>query len=482
MRNKKTGKWIASLLITMLTVFGLGQTMMHAEGVAEGPLTDVIITKVQTDDKVKDMTLEQLRDGVDVATYFTDGKPLQGVSFTWYSVTKEQLATMEATPASYDTAAEVTAFVGAPGTATAETGANGQVTIPNLPEGHYWVVENAKGTIVDARAVPFGLILPFTNLTGDGYLRTIHVYPKNTLTDDEPEIEKTVDESNVAIGDLNTWTVSIDIPVGIEDYDHFSFYDNIDSRLDFEGLNHVIAAADGINLIKGTDYTVNYVAPRLDVVFTQSGRVKLKNADPKKVDVTIKTRVNYTAIMGDDIENTATLEFDNGHGTEGTKEPEVPPYVHTGGRAFVKRDGNSEATLKDAEFKIKNEAGKFVTVGDSGVITFDDTGTIFKSDGSGKFEVKGLPYGNYVLVETKAPQGYALPTDPNTPFEVNATSYYANPKEVTSWETPADVIKTINNRRLVIPQTGGMGTVLFTIVGAVMMLFSAIFYKRTKEV
>lgn len=479
MNKSMTRKWIATLLVAMLTVLGLGQTMVHAEEV-EGPLTDVIITKVQTKDKAKDMTLDQLRNGITVEDYFTDGEVLPGVSFTWYSVTDAQLATMKAAPADYDTVAKVDAVVGVgSGTATAETGANGQVTIPNLVEGNYWVVENTKGTIKDSQAVPFGLILPFTNATGDGYLRTIHIYPKNTLKDSDPGVEKEVDESNVAIGDINTWTVTLDIPDGIEDYKQYSFYDDIDSRLDYEGIESVIAA--GVNLIDGTDYDVSFVDPRLEVVFTKAGRIKLADASSDKVVVKFKTKVNDTAIMGQEIENSATLEFDNSHGTTGEKTPTDIPFVHTGGKAFRKMDGKTEGVLGGAEFMIRNAQGQLVNVAADGTVTFGGNGTIFTSDANGKFEVKGLPYGEYVLVETKAPDGYALPTNPNTDFTVSATSYYANPTEVTSGDLPADVIKTILNRKMTIPQTGGIGTALFTAIGAMMMVFSAAFYRKTKK-
>lgn len=484
MNKEKTKKWIATLLIMMLTFMGLGQTMVHATGSNgdngnQKPLTNVIITKVQTNDEAKDMTLEQLAGGVDVATYFTDGKVLPGVSFTWYSVTDSQLATMKATPADYDTVGKVDAVVGTgSGTATAETDANGQVTIPNLAEGYYWVVENAKGTITSARAVPFGLILPFTNLTGDGYLRNIKVYPKNTLTTSVPAIEKTVDETNVAIGDENIWTVILDIPVGIEDYDKFSFYDNIDSRLDYLGIVSVMADGD---VIDSADYDVSYVEPKLNVDFNETGRANLKGIE--KVEVKIKTKVNKTAIMGQEIPNNVTLEFNNGHGVDKDFTPGNPPSVHTGGKAFVKK-ANTEngANLAGAEFKIQNAQGQLVNVAVDGTVTFGGNGTIFTSGANGKFEVKGLPYGEYVLVETKAPDGYALPTNPNTNFTVSATSYYANPTDVTSGDLPADVIKTILNRRLVIPQTGGMGTALFTVVGATLMLFSVAFYRRTNKV
>ena len=84
-------------------------------------------------------------------------------------MTDDQLETLTAAPASYDTVAKVDVLLGAgAGTATDETDEQGQVTIPDLEEGNYWIVENTKGTIASSAAVPFALTLPFTNLSGDG--------------------------------------------------------------------------------------------------------------------------------------------------------------------------------------------------------------------------------------------------------------------------------------------------------------------------
>ena len=83
--------------------------------------------------------------------------------------------------------------------------------------------------------------------------------------------------------------------------------------------------------------------------------------------------------------------------------------------------------------------------------------------------MRGLPYGDYVLVETKAPTGYAKPTDPNTTFTVNEDSY----KE--------EAVLSIPNKELTIPQTGGIGTAIFTVIGVALMTISVVSYKRTSE-
>ena len=127
--------------------------------------------------------------------------------------------------------------------------------------------------------------------------------------------------------------------------------------------------------------------------------------------------------------------------------------------------------LANAEFKIRNAQGQFVNVGTGNAITFgtEAAGTVFTSDANGKFEIKGLPYGTYVLVETKAPAGYALPTNPETEFIVNAVSYVQGSEQ------------NIVNKKVTIPQTGGIGTLAFTVIGAILMILSIVFYKKTSQ-
>lgn len=474
MTKKSIFRWLSMTIVSMLAIMGLGQTMVHA--VDGGPKTDVIITKLESSDEAKDMDLEDLANGVDINEYFDDAKPLEGVSFTWFEVSENDYHTMMASPGNFKDAADVTNYIRT-GT-TGETGINGQVTIKDLAEGFYWIVENEKGTITSSTAVPFGLALPFTNVDGDGYLREIHVYPKNTLDDTPPEIDKEVEDENAAIGELNTWTITVDLPVGVEDYKEFKFYDEIDYRLDFQGLDSLEVLLDGTPL-DADAYNATYNNNILEVDFTDKGALK----GGEQVVVTFQTRINEHAIMGQDIENNVILEYDNGHGTTGETEPDTPPHVHTGGRAFRKIDDGTEKTLEGAEFKIQNEDGGYVIIGADGAVTFGDEAdaTVFESDAEGLFEVKGLPYGAYVLVETKAPNGYALPTDPTTDFYVDANSYYEDPTEVDTGEKPADHHMTIYNKKMTIPQTGGIGTAIFTAVGIVFILFAVGYYRRTEQ-
>ncbi|HEM5102472.1 TPA: SpaH/EbpB family LPXTG-anchored major pilin [Streptococcus suis] len=95
----------------------------------------------------------------------------------------------------------------------------------------------------------------------------------------------------------------------------------------------------------------------------------------------------------------------------------------------------------------------------------------FISSTEGKFEVKGLKAGTYYLKETKAPEGYALPSD-KIQFTVNRGSWGSG-EEVNTTN-----FQQVKNKKIIIPQTGGIGTLVFTVVGLSTMVFAFIAMKK----
>ncbi len=76
---------------------------------------------------------------------------------------------------------------------------------------------------------------------------------------------------------------------------------------------------------------------------------------------------------------------------------------------------------------------------------------------TGLIDIKGLDYGSYKLTEILAPTGYALLGAP-IDFTVDATSYNTtSPTQIT------------NNLNPSIPATGGIGSVIFVLVGLAIM-------------
>ncbi|AUC91935.1 hypothetical protein CWM22_08535 [Streptococcus suis] len=96
----------------------------------------------------------------------------------------------------------------------------------------------------------------------------------------------------------------------------------------------------------------------------------------------------------------------------------------------------------------------------------------FISSTDGKFEVKGLKQGTYTLEETKAPEGYAL-LSTGIEFQVQQGSWNDNRAKLS-----IDQHTQIRNKKVTIPQTGGIGTLVFTVVGLSTMVFAFIAMKK----
>lgn len=104
------------------------------------------------------------------------------------------------------------------------------------------------------------------------------------------------------------------------------------------------------------------------------------------------------------------------------------------------------------------------------------------SDAQGKFEIVGLEKGTYNLVETKAPGKYAKLNDQE--FTVGEGTYASHENGV-KYEGTENVVtgegneaQRIDNKLISIPQTGGIGTIIFTAIGLAIMASAIIAIKK----
>lgn len=200
------------------------------------------------------------------------------------------------------------------------------------------------------------------------------------------------------------------------------------------------------------------------------------------------------------------------HPTNDTPKDEV--IVFTYELDTTKVDGaNEETKLKDAEFVLLSsdqrkvatvEDGKltgwvdYPTAGEDGTITWPAT-TILKSDDNGLFKVAGLDDGTYYLKEIKAPAGYNLLAEPVKVEIKAATSNGQNWNGVansalTNLEVTAgnktgtgDVstgiagITIANNKGSTLPETGGMGTTIFYVLGSILAIGAVVLLVTKKR-
>ena len=177
--------------------------------------------------------------------------------------------------------------------------------------------------------------------------------------------------------------------------------------------------------------------------------------------------LNEKAVPGKDYTNTANVE--TGDLTDETN----PVTVKTGGAMFQKVDQDNKNTgLKNAGFVIQNEKqDKYAVVNGTTKevtwTTYEEQATVFISGETGKFEVTGLEFGTYYLVETEAPEGYVLSKNP-VKFTVDENSYKTD-----------KTVKVVNKHKGSLPMTGGIGSIVF-VAGGLSVFGLAILYFRKR--
>ena len=113
------------------------------------------------------------------------------------------------------------------------------------------------------------------------------------------------------------------------------------------------------------------------------------------------------------------------------------------------------------------------------------------SDGQGRFEITGLYAGDYELVELTAPVGYAKLNKP-VPFTVKDGTYAGDKTKEVKYTVADDDSEDkkaehgygqrVDNRKLTIPQTGGIGSLIFIVAGAAIMIGAFVAYKKSQAV
>lgn len=379
-----------------------------------------------------------------------------------------------------------------------------------------WLIVDQAVTGKSSKALP---ILAGTKLTINN---TVYSSGSIDMKNQTASVSKTVTDQTVAAGQDASYTITTKVPnyVGykVKGY-QFTVSDKFAHNAPLSYKTDTLkVAVDNKQLRAGTDYTVaGFDATSKTFIIDLSGYIKAEGfgtgtpADDSKFtdaglvgkNVTVEYKATVTGSTGNTgAANTPTIKYPNDPSNNESKQevPGTPVKVFNFDYTLVKKDKTTGAALEGAKFAIKQNVkdGKYLAYtpdkdGNGKWSTLDTkpaadaTSGVFTTGKNGQVTFPALDEGKYTIEEIAAPNGYvnvgvffsftiAANLSGTGADQTAKPSYTIDADGVSSdrWglvsdgstaEVVVENVKSITQ----LPLTGGAGTVLFTVVAALLI-------------
>lgn len=382
----------------------------------------------------------------------------------------------------------------APATATAVSDGSA-LTFNELAYGYY-VVTTTQGNSV---------------ISVDSTMPRVTIVDKNSST--PKDLSKTADSDNVSIGDTVTYTVRFKTSnyygAG-EDAKEIVSYNIEDTLPDFLSdvkVTSIIVDNDGNDTTTDdrADVTAQFAKKKIVIDWYDEANSKFLYNNGATVTITYTAKVtDNAAIDGNGNTNKVTVTWTTKNGTEpGPGELKQEETIYTYAIA-LKKVNNKGTALPGAVFEfpfyvnsVPDANGAYIYAGTTpgegltNQITTPDSGVIV---------VKGVKSGTYEIKEVTAPAGYNKLTAPVTVEAVKTgststhTTVYldkdGNVVDETAKVTEVKVdidniaataVVVVNKAGTELPSTGGMGTTIFYVLGAVLVVGAGVLLVTKKR-
>ena len=459
---EKMKKFFA-LLVAMLMVLGMSMTAFAA---GTGSITIAPPSNVDKDTAITYKIYKVFDadgNGTAISYKLVEGKTTAPACFTVDSagnVTYSGSATgNELTP---DDIAKIADYVSKDtpvATATSEAGAD--AVAGNLPNGYYYIT-TSTGT-----AVTINSTNPNVKVDDKNIIPSLNKKAKQAEDQSYMELDEKGKNVVAQVGKVIPFEATITVGKGAKGYvyhdkmsDGLAYQNDLKIEVTYpptqEGGN-----SETVDITNNTN--VNKTPDDGETITVKFADDYLKSIEGATITITYSAKVTSDALQLNPATNTASL----GYGEDGGFSTDNETVNVYNAKLNVSKQDGSKEPLAGAGFIISNIEGKYyyLTTSDgspfvSWISTSDDA-TVQYSDASGAVPAfTGLPDGTYTLIEKVVPSGYNRAEDIN--FTIAKSDY-----------TPGNLSQssTVTNQAgSTLPSTGGIGTTIFYVVGAILVV------------
>ena len=374
------------------------------------------------------------------------------------------------------------------GSADDGTESDGSVLYFNNLDYGYYVVLTTQGT---------------TNITVTSTNPTASIYDKNSTTPVIDETNgKTVNDAQVAIGDTVTYPVTFTTSnyagsgSTAKQITKYTIEDTLPGFLDDVTITSLtIGVTEKVySAAELTAATTAFNTNKKIEIDWVNGTTSLYSNGAQVVITYTATVTNQVAVAGEAAasKNEVTLKYTTSDGdtTVGTSSSEISTYAAQINKVDASGTALPGATFSIAGLQLTGSAGSYTV---TGATATGGTDTVMDCDASGKLVIRGLDNIDYTVTEEAAPSGYNKltstftlnPVVESTTVTVETYTIANGVKTVTGSETKpiggddgdtfanvlnAAAVPVINQTGSELPSTGGIGTTIFYIVGAILVI------------
>ncbi|MGN0488248.1 MAG: SpaH/EbpB family LPXTG-anchored major pilin [Ruminococcus sp.] len=346
---------------------------------------------------------------------------------------------------------------------TFKPGSEGSTKTFNTVPGYYYV----KCTMMpnDASVASSLIVTQYTNGAWVADAGTIDVGGKVGTVKLDKKIVKDGQDlpyTSASVGDTVTFRLTSSVPGNVSDkLTKMIITDTMESGLSSTGVN-IVSVKQGSTDIAYTK--VNVDGATFGVQIADSVLASDSFYQNGDVVVTFTTKVTSEAtVVNDSNDNTVGIKYKTSGDTKTQQGSTV--QVFTFNVVVTKVDANG-TKLSGAKFGLYSDEA----------CTTEIATAVTNDNGTTNFGDYQLEEGTYYVKELEAPKGYILdstvrpvtisPTYDTTGTTVTVSGYTAN----------SDGKITVKNIKISAPQTGGMGTMIFTIGGAALIAAAGVMF------